>query len=422
VAAAPKILIVGPDPQLPREVGAALAGLADVGAVVHAVGGYRQGAEAVRSRRPDLALVEMGKDLRPLLTFAAEAAASAPETAVAAAFSPAVFGHDVSESAVLIAALRAGVRDFLRRPLSSTDLEQLLTRLGRPASAPARHGAVTCFISNKGGVGKSTLAVNVGCALARRRPGRVLLVDASLQLGVCAALLDLKPRTTLADAYQERDRLDETLVRQLATPHETGLHLLAAPADAVEAAAIDDEVMSRVLTLARRAYDHVLVDTFPLIDRVMMVVLDVSDRNYLVVESVVPTVLGAAKLLGVLQTLGFPPERLRLVLNRYTRFAGNLDPADVARRLGRPVDHVVPYQKRLLVAANLGRPYILDAGRLFARFRPAVLALADDVAGVRPHAATARQESGLHAPRNGVAEPGRGERPPAPRRASAPEG
>jgi pilus assembly protein CpaE len=399
-----QILIVGPDPQLRREFDAALAGLADTSAVVHAVTDFRQGAEVARGRRPDLAVVEMGKDLRPLTTFAAEVSTSSPETVVAAAFSPALFGHEVSESAVLITALRAGVRDFLRRPLSSADLEQLLSRLGAPSvQGPAAIGTVTCFISNKGGVGKSTLAVNTACALAERSPGRVLLVDASLQMGVCAALLDLRPTTTLTDACQERDRLDSTLVRQLATVHETGLHLLAAPADAVEASAVDDEVMARVLTLGRRAYDHVLVDSFPLLDRVMMTVLDVSDREFVLLESLVPTVLGAVKLLQVLQTLGFPADRQRLILNRYERFGGNLTPDDVARRLGRPVDHVIPYQKQLLTAANVGRPYILDASRLFSRFRPAVLRLADDIEGLQPSGRTARAQAGLHG-RDGQAE------------------
>ena len=89
-------------------------------------------------------------------------------------------------------------------------------------------------------------------------------------------------------------------------PHSSGLHLLAAPADAVEAADIDDEVLSRILTLARRTYDFVLVDTFPMLDRAIVAVLDLSDRAYVVLENVVPTLLGAVKLVEVLRGLGLP--------------------------------------------------------------------------------------------------------------------
>ena len=153
-------------------------------------------------------------------------------------------------------------------------------------------------------MGKSTSALNAACGLAVRHPQRVLLIDASLQMGVCASLLDLTPATSISDIVREDGRLDETLIRQLAVPHSSGLHLLAAPAEAVEAGEIDDEVMSRILTLARHAYDFVIVDTFPMLDRAIVAVLDLSDRAYVVVENVVPTVLGAVKLVEVLRSLG----------------------------------------------------------------------------------------------------------------------
>jgi pilus assembly protein CpaE len=244
---------------------------------------------------------------------------------------------------------------------------------------PARLGKVVSFVSNKGGVGKSTLAVNVACGLAKQFPRRVLLIDASLQMGVCASLLDLRPATTLTDAVRQRQRLDATLLRQLATPHASGLDLLAAPKDAVEAGEVDDEVMARILTLARRSYDVVVVDSFPLVDRVMMTVLDLSDRVYLVLESMVPTVLGGAKLCQLLDTLGIARGKQRVVLNRYARFSGNLKPADVAERLGRDVDFVVPFEKKLLVATNLGQPLVGRVGRWFSRFGRVMHTLIDDL-------------------------------------------
>jgi pilus assembly protein CpaE len=259
--------------------------------------------------------------------------------------------------------------------MSRPDLEQLLERLHRKAAAPPRPaaGKIISFISNKGGVGKSTLAVNLACGLALRHPERVLLIDASLQLGVCASMLDLKPTTTLTEAVRERNRLDETLVRQLAVHHPSGLHLIAAPRDAFEAAEVDDLAIARVLTLARRSYDFVFVDTFPLIDSVMMAVMDLSDSVFLVTESVVPALLGMVSLIRVLDSLGFSQDRQRIIVNRHSRFAGNLPASDVAARLGRHVDHVVPYEKKLLIASNLGQPYVLGAstwwgiGKTFAR-------------------------------------------------------
>ena len=137
-------------------------------------------------------------------------------------------------------------------------------------------------------------------------------------------MLDVQPESTLSDAVAERDRLDATMIRQIATQTPYGVHLLAAPRDAVEAMEVDDTVISRIITLARRTYDFVIVDTFPMFDRVVVAALDLSDRTYVVLENVVPTLLGGVTLLDVLERIGFPVERQRLIVNRSQRIAGNL--------------------------------------------------------------------------------------------------
>src|SRR5207244_13167838 len=126
---------------------------------------------------------------------------------------------------------RAQVRDFIRRPLSTTELRAVLDRLfsRQSGAAPAAQGRVSAFLSNKGGVGKSTLAVNVACGLALRHPDDVLLIDASLQVGNCAFMLDLKPVTSIVNALRERDRLDKTPLRHLTLPHGSRKRLVGGP-------------------------------------------------------------------------------------------------------------------------------------------------------------------------------------------------
>ncbi len=360
------ILVVSTDPAMSAEIQSALHSLDGARPVLHEANELRQGAEQARSRSPEIVFVEMTTDIGALQNFAQEVRRGAPESHIIAVFRPDALGDDVSESAVLIEAIRAGVKDFLRRPVSSTELNELLQRSQEASSnQTAATGRVISFLSNKGGVGKSTTSVNAACELALRHPGRVLLIDASLQLGVCAAMLDVRPETTITEAIREKDRLDPTLLRQLATPHECGLHLLAAPRDALEAAEIDDESMSRVVTLARRTYDFVVVDTFPMFDRVMVAVLDLSDRAFLVLESVVPTLLGGVKLIELLDGLGYPAERTRVVLNRYQTVPGNLRPKEVAERLNRDVAHVLPYDKGVISCANTGDPFMLRSRKWF---------------------------------------------------------
>ena len=237
------------------------------------------------------------------------------------------------------------------------------------------------FLSNKGGVGKSTLAVNVACGLAMRHPDQVLLIDLSLQLGTCAFMLDLKPTTTIVDAIRERDRLDTTLLRHLTLKHASGLRLLAAPADALEGADVDDEAITRIVNMARRSFKYVIIDTFAMLDTVVMTILDLSDIAFVVVQGTAPAVAGVARLLPVLEGLGFPALRQRLVLSyNYKPFLGNLRPADIADRLQRTVDYVVPYDKRILMSMNTGSPQILHA-RWWQRFGRTIDQVVGDLDG-----------------------------------------
>jgi len=362
VESTPHILVVGSDPTLVSEFESALSGISGVRAVTHFANNLRQGIEAARSRTPNLVCIEMDRNLRMLKSFTEELAVAAPEANITAIYRQDMFGPEDSEGAVIIEALRSRVQDFLRRPLSSQELKQILDRLHQEELRPRKRslGKVYSFISNKGGVGKSTIATNIACTLAKRHPDRVLLIDASLQMGVCAHMLDLRPETSIIDAVREKNRLDETLMHQLSEPHPCGLRLLAAPKDAVEASEVDEDSMSLILSIARRAYDYVVVDTFPMLDSVVMAILDLSDTTHFVLQATVPNVIGAARHMDVMEGLGFRGERLKLILSRnHAQFSGNLEPKDIEERLGRKVDYEFPYSRRILVAVNTGRPYAL---------------------------------------------------------------
>jgi pilus assembly protein CpaE len=361
-----QILVVGANQGFHDEFKIAFSGVPDRRAVVHYASTHRQALDVARDRQPHFVVAALEDDARALTTFSKELYELVPGVVIAAAFQTDRLADGQPDSAMIIELLRAEVRDFLRRPLSTTELRDVLDRLLSQSASlgAAPRGKIFSFVSNKGGVGKSTLSVNVACALAERHPGQVLLIDTSLQLGICALMLDLAPTTTIVDAVRERDRLDETLLRRLTLSHRTGVRLLAAPADALEAAEIGDEAVARILNLARRTFQYVVIDTFPLLDNIVIAALDVSDLAFVVLQGTAPSVAGIARLLPVLEGLGVPAARLRLVLNRnYRRFLGNLTPPDIEARLGRPLSFVVPYDKGVLVSMNTGAPHIVRAAR-----------------------------------------------------------
>ncbi|RCS54468.1 hypothetical protein DTL42_04820 [Bremerella cremea] len=379
----PQILIVSRDAKLRDEVQELLASLGERALVAAFAQDNRQAVEIARARTPEIALVEMRESSLPIQVFARELTAISPDTSVVGIIRDGLFTNGSSESEILIDVLRSGVKDFLHYPFALGELEDLVRRIKKNAlKQPAKLGAVVAFVSNKGGVGKSTMAINTAVGLAQQFPDRVLLVDASLQLGVAASMLDVHPNATLTEVANEQSRLDTTLIQEMTVPHSSGLHLLAAPRDAVEAARVNDEVITQVLSLARRTYDFVIVDTFPVFDAISLAILDLTSRAFVVTENVVPTLLGTARLIELLEKFSYPAEQTEIILNRQQRVTGSLSKEDIAARLGRGIDWIFPFDRNVISSANTGIPIAITARGYFG-FGRELKRLIRDVASIR---------------------------------------
>lgn len=258
----------------------------------------------------------------------------------------------------LVEAVRVGFRDFLRRPASVGELSGVLGRVGQSRPDAGRRGRLLTVASTKGGVGKSTIAVNTAVHWAVTSGKRVLLVDASLQLGVAASLLNLTPEMTIADVASMQDRLDATLLREVCTEHESGLSVLTAPLTPADAADVDEASMSKILGVAKSAFDLVVVDSFPLLDATTLAIFDRAEHVCVVTENVVPTLTGTAAMLKTMDQLEIRRTRRTLVLNRFQKCTGSLSANDVSAQLSEPVETVIKYDRRVLEAANSGRPLI----------------------------------------------------------------
>ena len=137
-----RVLIVGSDRALEEEFRSALSRVPDRQGTLYFADTHREAAEVARRRQPNLILIEIDRHAAEIAALAKDLQAQAPESAIAGAFTPDRLEQGQSEGGTIIELLRAQVRDFLRRPLSTTELRAVLDRLFSrlPDSAPAAQG------------------------------------------------------------------------------------------------------------------------------------------------------------------------------------------------------------------------------------------------------------------------------------------
>jgi len=227
-----------------------------------------------------------------------------------------------------------------------------------PSRRP-RVGKRVVVLGPKGGVGSTTVAVNL--ALLLRDPGQasVALLDADFLGGDSTLHLDLAPKRTILDLVPHIDALDARLIDQVMTRHRGGLHVLARPTNPEQAEVLTAHHLRTVLSSLAQMYDAVVIDTAPTYDDRMLAVLELADLYVLVLTPHLGTLRSARHFLHVARTLGFPDDRMCFVLNRASTMAGlSLD--DVANALGsRAIQQLPTAGPELTQAINEGRPPVL---------------------------------------------------------------
>jgi pilus assembly protein CpaE len=274
----------------------------------------------------------------------------------------------------------AGAREFLVKPFSSDELTASIrqvharehekrVRYGAPSAIVARAsaaahepGRIVAVFSPKGGVGRTTIAVNVAVAAASEPGSRVALVDGSFQFGDVGVLLNLNPKNkSIADLVPELEAggEPESLDTFLMT-HSSGLKVLLAPPSPELAETVTPSAAKRVLEVLRGRYDIVVVDCASSFSDATLAILDIADTILTVLTLEITSIKNLRLFLEVADQLGYPNDKVQLVLNRADSALG-IRVADVEHSIGRKVDHTVVSDGRSVVyALNRGVPFFLS--------------------------------------------------------------
>jgi pilus assembly protein CpaE len=284
----------------------------------------------------------------------------------------------------LINAMRAGVKEVLPAPVTREGLRAAIARMAtkRGVAAQAKDsGQVLAFIACKGGSGATFLATNLAYQLAAGGES-VLLIDFNLQFGDAVLFMhDRKPLTNLADVARNIQRLDASLLASSLVRVTPNFGILAAPEDPGQAMEVKPEHVDALLAVAVANYSFVIVDVGRILDAVTLRVLDKAHRIFPVLQTTLPFMRDANRLLTVFRSLGYPAEKIGLVVNRHEK-GGELTAADVEENLGIGDIRTVPNSYAAVAASvNRGTPIAR-----MAKSNPVSRAIEEFAQSLVPHA------------------------------------
>jgi pilus assembly protein CpaE len=322
---------------------------------------YEFFGDVIGQTNPDIGFVALDSNPDKALDLIASLAKSAPDCSILVTSSS-------TDGNLILRTMRAGAKEFLTQPVKAEDLAAALQRVSRQRFGSSGGSSRGCMIialtGATGGVGSTSVAVNVGCALAADPANSVVLLDLDLCLGDADVFLDSIPEYTLSDVAQNIGRLDLTLLKRSLTKHDTGLYLLPRPVQLEDARLITNDELARVLGLLKASFTHVIVDTSKGFNSLDMQVLAEAETVLLVTQLDLPCLRNVVRLLASFKETGKFDERVKIVVNRAGYDTGQISLRKAQETIGREIYWQIPNDYRVMVEVrNNGVPLIQQAPR-----------------------------------------------------------
>jgi len=277
-------------------------------------------------------------------------------------------------------AMMAGAKAYIVKPFTGKELTSTILNVYHkesrkreminsplsPDSAVETSGTAAKIISifsAKGGVGKTTTAVNLGVELAKS--SKVLLLDLSLQFGDIASFLNLVPKRTITDLIQAGSIKEED-IRLHTLSHSSGLEILAATNRPEYAEKVTLEHIEQILEEVKIHYDFVILDNTSRFDDISLAGLEAADEIWVVAGMDIPSIKNTKLALEIMHTLDYSP-KIKFILNKFEKKIG-ISMKDIESSLGLNVTYLIPYEEQLTSVLNKGVPFV-DA---LARSAPAL--------------------------------------------------
>ena len=276
-------------------------------------------------------------------------------------------GH--SDQAVLRRAIRIGAREFFNVPIEDEEIKLALEGFkGRREKAESgetfKDGKIINIIGSKGGVGTTTVAVNLAVSLAEKKSVQsVALIDMNLLFGDIPLFLEIEPKYNWSEITKNISRLDDTFLKNILSVDVSGVCVLPSPSYLSKQQMATPAIMERLLIVMRRMFDYVIVDGGQSLGDISLKILGLSDTVLLISILSLPCLSNTNKLLRTFHDLGFPPdENIRVIVNRYLK-KSDISVKDAEISLEKEIFWTIPNDYQTTVTAT-------NRGKALAQFAP----------------------------------------------------
>ncbi len=340
---------------------------------------YELFVSLVDQTQPDIAIINLDSDIDKALLVIQQLNLEAPSISI-------LVTSETSDGQVILRVMRAGAEEYLTLPLQQDELSSALARLRRhrptPDNEEHRKCEVIALAGANGGVGATSIAVNLGCCLTEKPQNSVAILDLDLALGDADVFLDLIPEYTLADVVQNVGRLDIDLLRKSMTKHQTGLFLLPRPVDLIEAEFISEESIKRVIDLMKESFTHLIIDVSKSYNELDKAAMEAADRVLLITQLDLPCLRNSVRMLMNFDESDALKDKVEIVVNRTGFEAGQISLRKAKETLNRDIYFQIPNDFRTMVdGRNNGVPLVMQSPKsgITQAFRRLVDQLSENV-------------------------------------------
>ena len=317
--------------------------------------------DVVQQTEPDVGIVALDNQPQKGLELIQRLSQESPACSVLVLSS-------VSDGQLILSAMRAGAKEFLPAPFKAEDVASALDRIDRQRIGgrigKSRNCSIFAIAGASGGVGTTSLAVNLGCALASNPDNSVVLIDLDLSLGDADVFLDAIPDYTLSDVAQNIKRLDFTLLKRSLTKHASGLYLLPRPVQLQDMGLITPDDLRRVFGLLKASFSHLVVDLSKRYSELDLLAAEEATQVLLVTQLDLPCLRNVVRLMSSFEELEGLKDKIRIVVNRVGLDSGQISLKKAQETIGAEVFWQVPNDYRLMVEVrNNGVPLVTQAPR-----------------------------------------------------------